>query len=261
MKALIFTISVLCSLPTFAWTLVGQGVSGFNVDKVTVNVASTSCANAGFDTTTLKNHITEAIDTYWNKVATASIELETGTVTTIDIDGQTTAGSVAQNLASDNTILVGCNDDVSSFSGGSTGGVGSISCSSSGVCRGGVILNAHANSNLDTYSNQELFALIAHEIGHALGLGHSSVEEALMYFSLSGKSQEFLAQDDINGITYLYPNEDKLGGLAGSCATINTDDGDGPGSGPLAFALTITLGFLLVSLSNRRFTLKPVRYE
>jgi hypothetical protein len=47
-------------------------------------------------------------------------------------------------------------------------------------------------------------AVIAHEIGHALGLGHSEVSEALMYYQIVPK-RSTLGQDDIDGITFLYP--------------------------------------------------------
>ena len=125
-------------------------------------------ANAGFDTAALLNHVKNTIDKFWNKVAESSLELKIGSVGDINIDGQTSASAVATNLTPDNTILVGCNDDVTTFTDGFTGGIGSIYCSSSGVCRGAVILNAHASSNLDTFSENEILTVLGHELG-ALG--------------------------------------------------------------------------------------------
>ena len=48
----------------------------------------------------------------------------------------------------------------------------------------------------------------AHELGHALGLNHSSVTDATMYPSYSYCSQALrtLASDDINAVKALYPN-------------------------------------------------------
>jgi hypothetical protein len=60
-------------------------------------------------------------------------------------------------------------------------------------------------------------------MGHAVGLGHSSVQGALMYYSLSNKTQKALHQDDIDGINYLYPNEKKVAGLAGACGSIDVN--------------------------------------
>lgn len=50
----------------------------------------------------------------------------------------------------------------------------------------------------------DLVTVAAHEIGHSLGLAHSSVAGALMYPYYTG-SHRYLHTDDINGIRYLYP--------------------------------------------------------
>ena len=51
-------------------------------------------------------------------------------------------------------------------------------------------------------SGTSLYDVALHEIGHALGLDHSSDPTALMYSRYSGTSS--LQEDDINGIQYLY---------------------------------------------------------
>jgi Matrixin/Calx-beta domain len=60
--------------------------------------------------------------------------------------------------------------------------------------------------NLNSAAAQpiDLVTVAAHEIGHSLGLGHSSVPGALMFNTYNG-SHRFLDQDDINGIQALYP--------------------------------------------------------
>ena len=56
---------------------------------------------------------------------------------------------------------------------------------------------------LEGYYDLETVAL--HEIGHILGLGHSSVEGAIMYpYISSGATKLDLHHDDIHGIRALY---------------------------------------------------------
>lgn len=247
MKKIIFSIFLMNS--SFAWTLAGKNVQGFPKSEIQINIASTSCSNAGFSTTELKEYVKEAVDKFWNQVPTSAIKLTVGSVTTTDIDGDTSSSAVAAK-ATLNTVLIGCNDDVASFSNGFTGGVGTISCNSNGDCRGGVIINAHSSTTVDTYSHDEILSLVAHELGHSIGLGHSSVEEALMYYSLGGKSQEFLHQDDMNGITWLYPNSKELGGLMGSCGTIDTKNDSGQ---RILLSFLVLLSLITMSYMKQRF--------
>lgn len=52
--------------------------------------------------------------------------------------------------------------------------------------------------------NYSLQTVYLHELGHALGLGHSSVVEAVMY-AYYGEPRCTLHQDDIDGVSSLYP--------------------------------------------------------
>jgi hypothetical protein len=52
----------------------------------------------------------------------------------------------------------------------------------------------------------DLQSVACHEFGHVLGLGHTSISAATMYYSISygNDTKRSLHQDDKNGICYLY---------------------------------------------------------
>ena len=58
---------------------------------------------------------------------------------------------------------------------------------------------------IDSYTGTNLFQVAAHELGHSLGLGHSSTRESLMApFYQRYKPNFRLSKDDILGIQSLY---------------------------------------------------------
>ncbi|XP_074577083.1 metalloendoproteinase 5-MMP-like [Curcuma longa] len=60
-------------------------------------------------------------------------------------------------------------------------------------------------SRADSDSAVDLESVAVHEIGHLLGLGHSTVAEAIMYPSLRTRTRKVeLANDDVEGIQNLY---------------------------------------------------------
>ncbi|KAL4277834.1 hypothetical protein GQ457_03G025910 [Hibiscus cannabinus] len=92
----------------------------------------------------------------------------------------------------------------------------------------------------------DLESVAVHEIGHLLGLGHSSVEDAIMYPSISSRTRKVeLANDDIQGIQVLYGNNPEFNGTT----TANTGERDTSGGVPRysgsvwGLALLLAVGF------------------
>lgn len=251
MNKYLLTVSLLSlfSASANAWTLSNASRSGFPTSNIVIKISSNACVNAGFTASSLETLVKDAINDFWSKVPTSSLELSTGGVISVDVSGDDLTDAAGKTDV--NTIIVGCSADATTFPDGSILGVGGLGCSASNVCRAAVLLNDTAATQLDTLDRTIIVATFAHELGHALGLGHTSVKHALMYFDGSDKTQKSLAQDDIDGISYLYPEEKKLGGLAGACGTIDTTP-KGPGNFIGAFIFGLGLIFLGKLGLNRR---------
>ena len=75
----------------------------------------------------------------------------------------------------------------------------------------------------------DLRSIVTHEAGHFIGIGHSDVEEATMYYQTeqTSVSKRTLAQDDIDAVCAIYPPGDldpscdatPIGGLLLNCET------------------------------------------
>lgn len=114
------------------------------------------------------------------------------------------------------------------------------------ISSGGLALNVEpgAGADVNGYDLNKLSVVMAHEIGHVLGLGHSADPAALMYFSAGYKQNLSLSDDDADGIAYLYGRDEALGGDPpfGSCGRVL-----GPGDGPPGFLGSIALALCLLA--------------
>ncbi|MDP7320893.1 MAG: M57 family metalloprotease [Bacteriovoracaceae bacterium] len=224
-----YFLAILLFFPfyhAYAWTLNPNTQKGFKNNEIKIFIANTTCSGAGFSTSRYVDLIKNAVEDYWNKVPTSALFLKVeGIKDDIDITGDT--HSSALNKVPANTIVAGCNASATDFDDSSILGSAAMQCSGN-TCRAILILNAHSSSKLPQKSDREIEAVIAHEIGHAFGLGHSEYQQSLMYYNTSGKYQKWLGDDDIDGVTYLYPHESKfdlLGqSLLGNCGAIAATD-------------------------------------
>jgi hypothetical protein len=57
--------------------------------------------------------------------------------------------------------------------------------------------------------------------GHVLGLGHSQVTNSLMYFDATYKATLGLSQDDMDGMSYLYPRNELSGDKPMGCGLVS----------------------------------------
>lgn len=243
LMALLFFLSQ----SAFAFTLSYSNEPHFPTNQITVDVSGDGCSSAGYNSPDeLLSAVKEAMDEYWNSVATCAIELKQGSVrSSVSVASDSLSAALAK--ASDNTILVGCSTNSSLFG---SGVLAIASIDPNGMNKGIVLIN-NTDSTFANLTGQEKLATIAHETGHAFGLGHSSDPVALMYYSVGSKVQEVLTIDDYDACSYLYPHESP-----GSCGTVSMNSKDGPGNDkgnwPGTFLLALGLCLLLGMKPNNR---------
>lgn len=275
--ALIATFAFLWA-PTdaHAFTLVrsstGTVVGGWSTSNVTFDI-DTSCNS-------YLSGVQSAIDdsaAVWNNVPSSSVVVSRGSTVSLPNPITTYVGSSATSLAPKGNAIVYCDANFASDSGLSAASIPGFATGQNISTAGSIdgcllVLNVQsgAAANVTTVSSTLATTILAHEIGHCLGIGHSSNSEALMYYATESGRGAYLARDDIDAITYLYPKQDVVSALPG-CAPVAAAATTGampakPGgkNGPvgssilnvllevLCFELTVGLVRFFVMLPNRR---------
>ncbi|KAK2994372.1 hypothetical protein RJ640_029487 [Escallonia rubra] len=96
----------------------------------------------------------------------------------------------------------------------------------------------------------DLESVAVHEIGHLLGLGHSSIEDAIMFPTItSGSRKVELTSDDVQGVQSLYGSNPNYNGT--TSVTVQERDTNGAYFvGPLLWGrgLALALGLVLLVL-------------
>jgi hypothetical protein len=251
MKTALFLSLCLLTMHAHAFTLSNSAAASFGKGTISVDVAAHNCNNIGPSNDQLLGIIRDAVDQYWNSVPTSSLRMEAGGLRTVSSLFQT--DRICSNSGTDNTctpnpsvnvdygILVSCNTSTDNFPNNSVLAVTVPNNIGGRTIHGALILlNDRSDNQFQNKSHDEQVAILAHEIGHAIGLGHSPVEDSLMYYR-SVPTRRSLGWDDIDGVTYLYPTEQPLHG----CGTIGgPEDGKGTWTG-------LFVGFSLMLLTSR----------
>jgi hypothetical protein len=161
----------------------------------------------------------------WVQNAAAAWTADPGSNIRLTYAGTTSAGGGLKSRDSTNTVLWNDpNGEISgtfSCSGGGVLGLGGGWYSGSHTFRNGdgvyvtgralveadVVINDGAGCYLTRHGGKDGEEVVAHEVGHALGLGHSTVNSALMRGSAHGDGRGAdLRPDDRAAIRYLYPD-------------------------------------------------------
>lgn len=233
MKTLITTLLIFASQAAQAWTLNSQYPEqrGWAQRPLVFHVNRTNCPDD------LDVYLDQAVE-LWNSVPGSSLKVEIGSDTT-DTIAQLWAGSATDvpMIACDPNFTATASSGGSPVDGDSIPGVGFLRGSSlNPVTNGGLLLNVESgkDANINELSATLVAVVVAHEIGHVLGIGHTSDKTALMYYDATAKKNLALSQDDRDAVSFLFPrNEISNLDLIGGCGAIHSlARGSGPGDPP-----------------------------
>ncbi len=231
-------ISLFITTSANAFILVSETYKIANHEEVIVNITNDGCGT--ITNAELLAALNDAVEGFWNTVSESSLYSKVGGVVAKTISSSPDPGE----------ILVGCDNTL----GATTGGVTSFNSTNNGAL-------IRMNSSVYSSVTGGFSSTLVHEMGHAYGLNHSKDPASVMTYEDNGWDSvgpAYLARDDKNGITYLYPVDKELGGFMGGCGTIRLIDSHlksekGNKSSfwqGLNFSVLFILGFLLISIAH-----------
>jgi len=206
-----------------ACTTMSPNGARLQYDRVAVYVvANSTCTDAGVDGEQLLRLTQSAIDQFWNKISSSRlrfflagywnqdvVRFETGELCVPGVNCTNSTVPITDH------VIISCNDNTDNFS-ATTYAKTSIVIESDFITGANVLLNNTSGSVFGNLSEKQKLWVIAHELGHAAGLGHSKSAANLMYFTLT-PDRVALGEEDYWGMTYLYPeNHDGCGLIGGT---------------------------------------------
>ncbi len=250
MKNVIFlVIAFIFHLQANAFTLSGNtsNLKGWKDDPLVYHLNPANCRSD------IREIIQSSMD-MWNSISSSKLQLELGT------DSVATPAEAVARTTLDTAVIV-CDiafgttftsdPDVSA-------GVGSaIYGPDLQVRRGYLVLNVQpgALANFNNSDSDSAKIIMTHEIGHSLGLGHSSDSAAIMHYTVGYKTDFTLSEDDINGINYLYPRDEFSGDpFMGGCGLLRTNSS----LPPLKQIILFCMLFLMIAAFWSRLSRKAL---
>lgn len=262
--------TILCLLLLYvsaaeAFTLNNNFGARFKNSKVKVTVANDTVCQQGITVYDLESWIKPAVNDFWNEVPTSRLRLiPSGFYDNFPVNINTAilcsptdteclnvTASGKEVIPPVKDIVIACNRELVNFNGSPEVLAVAVPNNFGGkMIKGAVILINDASPAFKSLSEADKISVIAHEIGHAIGLGHPKDQpEALMYYRTVNLRKN-LAQDDVDGVTYLYPKQiDACGLFGGFGGTINTGKGSG---GPSLWQMFMMLGLMVLISELRR---------
>ncbi|ATH08344.1 hypothetical protein BIY24_10405 [Halobacteriovorax marinus] len=243
-KIILTLLLSLFSAKSMAFTLNTSFAAAFPGEEVVVNLATHECTNLPYTNDEILSMAVEGVNKFWNRVPTSKLKIRRGSHVSVAAEFATdplctsnTNGCTANPaLSNQSQILMSCNTDTSNFpSNGVLAVTANVNTSGNNIVGSVILLNNRSGSGLISLSRESFVSVLAHEIGHAIGLGHSPVTDSLMYFA-NMANRVALGEDDMDGVTYLYPREQPT-----SCGSVAYIKDDYKGGKPIASLLLVAL--------------------
>lgn len=264
----VFGISVTAPAFTIQVDTDGERILAWASNKITFDVNSADCVAQGVSEARLNAAIDKAMSV-WNEVGTADVRLSRGEAvskSSADIEAQTKLGNPLILCSADlDTVLK--DSDGKPAETNNIPAVTRVLRVDSGrhIAVAAVYINAVSGQPASVGKIIDeanvLEVILAHEIGHAIGLGHAKDVNALMYYNASAKNQLALGRDDVDGLNYLYPRKELGGSGILGCGTLTFQRPDAskprPGTG-LGTAAEL-IGLIALAWWGTRAGRRPTR--
>lgn len=246
-------------IPNTIWSFTLSGPQkGWKTTNLEVNINTTNCPSDILD------RLDDAFKLL-NSVPSSSLKLSLGRTSST-----TTTAELINSAAVDTPVVI-CDSQFSANLSTSDSpvdanlisGVGfAVASQSQNITYGGLILNLQsgATASLPQLNQTQQNVVIAHELGHMLGLGHSSAESALMYYSVGRKENFSLSKDDWDGLSYLYPRDELAQtNLAAGCGLVKNGKSSLP-FWPSTWLLLIPLfSYAWLRMKNRKSIFEAIK--
>lgn len=226
---LVFSLLIGSGVHAFTLTRGSQGpaATGYASSQVTFDM-DVSCTNyADLVKTTV-----EAAAKVWGAVPNSTLKISLGEYIQLPSAITTYVGNSASQYVPQGNPIIYCDTSFASHSGLDANSIPGFATSqyltSDGEIKTGLLVlnfQSGAQANVATMDFTIASVVLTHEIGHVIGIGHSSDTNALMYYATGAGRNNVLSKDDIDAVTYLYPSKEAPGGL--SCGQVSSKNHTG----------------------------------